>query len=122
MPQQQAEYMTCTPLRDKRQIPLAPRAPSIHEPVEGRAASSKRASTSSARGCRVGPAKEHGFGSAESQASVARRYLGPGHKARDDNRARGPSPQVLREILEHALDRVGGRLAQAADGSVRHHL
>src|ERR1700732_3966524 len=36
MPQQQAEYMTCTPLRDKRQIPLAPRAPSIHEPVEGR--------------------------------------------------------------------------------------
>jgi hypothetical protein len=38
MPQQQAEYMTCTPLRDKRQIPLAPRAPSIHEPVEGCAA------------------------------------------------------------------------------------
>jgi hypothetical protein len=38
MPQQQAEYMTCTPLRDKRQIPLAPRAPSIYEPVEGRAA------------------------------------------------------------------------------------
>src|SRR5436190_18401399 len=45
MPQQQAEYMTCTPLRDERQIPLAPRAPSIHEPVEGRAALASRGST-----------------------------------------------------------------------------
>src|SRR5438128_6636386 len=50
MPQQQAEYMTCTPLRDKRQIPLAPRAPSIHEPVEGRPHPPCRGSTSSPRG------------------------------------------------------------------------
>src|SRR5213075_2624603 len=33
------------PTSHQRQIPLAPRAPSIHELVEGRAAGSKRAST-----------------------------------------------------------------------------
>lgn len=32
-PHQQAEYMTCTRPRAKRRIPLAPRAPYIHEPA-----------------------------------------------------------------------------------------
>ena len=35
---------------------------------------------------------------------------------------RCPSSQILGEILDHALHRVGGGLAETADGGVPHHL